>query len=814
MSRMKVDKMLSQYEPIYAVQSRFCISINKVKLLCDHYPDSMIEFDKTTYIKKSIIEQWVSLRADYITSEIAFRNAISGLLLESEQNARKYFNTIIEELRIKVIPPDDFPMTTDRYYVSTSDSEILGCHMRDSLQAHCLIQAYKLSKALHITNKELERIEAQGKIRLVHKATKSCTLWVEQGELNRIIKDAESYVPLNDVISFIVDETASKFYYSSSNYNDLKQFVSENNYFQLEIINSDDAYFYMGKCPLLVAKDDAAKLCTKLYTWIAIYDLQHEEAIAKLISIYKSKYPQTIAALKDALVKDINTTATSRLESLMFLIDKLNSRGVELKTWSKSEISVMFGQANRTLSKTSCAFLGQFLKVYTPQTTYVPRAINFGVREIAAYSFQQMVNIGYLVFNEESWNDTGLVEKAVHNPKNANVWVYVAMHFFAVWRKGDFSKVELPYLPYSPQEMLDKIACGAITAEEYRAVVTGFIDVNNLTGRRPSKTQNQDNVVPLRMTVSESCMEPFGLILSIAIAHYQLLGKPGHFIKEPSYLRDYIEFFGNEFAVICSGKKFLNRAANKAVMQGIQIIGDEIDGLPQGYLLAAVARSHKGGYGTLPQTTQIYLKDEKFSGFSPEYILFQMTERGVCSFIIDMVLKEFYNKAYTELPIIKQTEAIKSLSILPGQTVQLLSAVQKARDVANQTVCELLSATDSRTILENIAFDKASGKDSGVLCAAVAAGQGCKYPTKESCFGCRFEIPTKAMLLELIEQLERLQKQHNATTNNTERKRLSYLKESVLLPKVAEILCVMKETCRIEEFEEYRLLMQSSEKEE
>jgi hypothetical protein len=35
---------------------------------------------------------------------------------------------------------------------------------------------------------------------------------------------------------------------------------------------------------------------------------------------------------------------------------------------------------------------------------------------------------------------------------------------------------------------------------------------------------------------------------------------------------------------------------------------------PKGYMLAALARSHKGSVGNLAKTTEIYLKDAQFSG--------------------------------------------------------------------------------------------------------------------------------------------------------------------------------------------------------
>jgi hypothetical protein len=54
------------------------------------------------------------------------------------------------------------------------------------------------------------------------------------------------------------------------------------------------------------------------------------------------------------------------------------------------------------------------------------------------------------------------------------------------------------------------------------------------------------------------------------------------------------------------------------------MMADTSGSQPKGYMLAALARSHKSGFGTLPETTDIYLKDAKFSGYRPEFIAREM----------------------------------------------------------------------------------------------------------------------------------------------------------------------------------------------
>ena len=72
-------------------------------------------------------------------------------------------------------------------------------------------------------------------------------------------------------------------------------------------------------------------------------------------------------------------------------------------------------------------------------------------------------------------------------------------------------------------------------------------------------------------------------------------------------------------------------------------------GRPKGYMLAALARSHKGGIGSLPEITDIYLKDASFSGYRPEFILREMFERGIFGFIPAIMLERY--RINTELNV-------------------------------------------------------------------------------------------------------------------------------------------------------------------
>lgn len=92
---------------------------------------------------------------------------------------------------------------------------------------------------------------------------------------------------------------------------------------------------------------------------------------------------------------------------------------------------------------------------------------------------------------------------------------------------------------------------------------------------------------------------------------------------------------GDEIGELFLFSDFRSRSATKSFLQDICMVADENStdsggGFHvKGYYLAALARSHKGSYGKLAETTFQYLKDAKFNHLTPEFVAFELLERGV-----------------------------------------------------------------------------------------------------------------------------------------------------------------------------------------
>lgn len=217
-------------------------------------------------------------------------------------------------------------------------------------------------------------------------------------------------------------------------------------------------------------------------------------------------------------------------------------------------------------------------------------------------------------------------------------------------------------------------------------------------------------------------------------------------------------------------------------------------GKPKGYILAALARSHKGGIGTLPEITEIYLRDARFTGYSPEFIAREMFERGVFSFIPNALLEIYGGNCYKALPIRSQTLLIQEVGLRPSQIENVMLAAESALHKARDTVSAIITGMEKRNIgaiLQNIASGNALGRSPECLCLMTAAGQPCPYPSRAGCIGCGYEILTKSALRLLMREFSRL-KRLRVNAPKSEVWRYSALLNQAALPAIAEIISCAK----------------------
>jgi hypothetical protein len=308
---------------------------------------------------------------------------------------------------------------------------------------------------------------------------------------------------------------------------------------------------------------------------------------------------------------------------------------------------------------------------------------------------------------------------------------------------------------------------------------------------KPNKTRDY-NVPELKLFIAESLRKPLGFILAAAASYHEDVKPGGSFIRRAGLVPELLGFFGIEFVSACGSRSFSTRRANKSYLQGIESSADNSPGKPKGYMLAALARSHKSGYGTLPQTTEIYLRDARFSGYSPEFIAREMFERGVFSFIPALLLDMYERNIEEKLPVSVQTELIARIGISPpgleGLALLVQGALVNARNAVTEIMAYPLEIRGSvEGILQNIASGNAPGRQDGLLCLMTASGYACKDPDRSCCIGCGFEIYTKTILRLLMSEYTRLLEKKN-TADKAEAARCQAILKNAVLPAISEML--------------------------
>ena len=415
----------------------------------------------------------------------------------------------------------------------------------------------------------------------------------------------------------------------------LLDFMDANEWFSVPYVMKDKAPF--------IQKKHLKRFVKPLELWLSAYKQPGREKIRLMLEYFSDVYPVTCTLFRRfASDRNIeNDTAAWRL--LDFLLSAIDR---EITEYSENDLEQLVKQADTEATLASARLLADFLSAAVhngrPLTQWV---YDFNSRDSpelirSAYTVADFSVMAYCVFNEEWWEQQGMVEKAVQNKAYADLWVFFALHFICALRSGDMARLPAPALPYDGKTILDKVLDGSFAKQEAASLTEELAIRLKLKPMKPSKTAAHRNIPDLKLFVPESLKAPLGLIMAVSLAQHPEIVPGGGFVTPSDKLDTIREFFGEPFAAAMGHRRFSSRRGNKSYLQGIEAVSvSDSSGKPKGYMLAALARSHKGGIGSLAKTTEIYLKDANFSGYSPEFIIREMFERGVFSFIPAILLE-------------------------------------------------------------------------------------------------------------------------------------------------------------------------------
>lgn len=522
--------------------------------------------------------------------------------------------------------------------------------------------------------------------------------------------------------------------------------------------------------------------------WLRAYNRSRSEKVDLMLAAYEHTLPLTCQAFQRFVQEAGRKEQDSTWKLLDFLLSELDH---EITDYDESEIHALITKANQELSLAGMYQLTDFLNMASQASwSYQFQSRQIVKTENSAYSLEHFAVMAYTVFNTESWLEHRLVEKAVEKRKYAELWLFVALHFVCAVRKTDLARLPVPALPYEPQEVRARILQNRFAASEARSISEELMFRLEMKPMKPNKTRRSGNVPNVKLFIPESALVPFGIILALSLSWRE---PDDPFVSSNVEIPDMRAFFGADFAAAVGEKRFLSRRANKAYLQGIELAADAETGVqPKGYMLAALARSHKGGIGQLAETTDVYLRDASFSGYTPEFILREMFERGIFGFIPALLLENYAGREYLELDVTSQTQLIKAIGLDALQLETITSSVMKSFHKAEVIVRSLVLERGGEPrrlagILQNIAAGAAPSKQPEYLCLRTAAGYPCFSPDRSCCIGCGYEIYTKSAMHLLTKEYVRLSRAMD-TAGDFQRTRIQSLLEDGILPAITEIV--------------------------
>ena len=551
---------------------------------------------------------------------------------------------------------------------------------------------------------------------------------------------------------------------------DLLGFLDRNEWFGVGNIWKD------GRCFV----EDYPEVESKIALWLRAYQRSPEERFKILLDKYKDVYPNVCNRFEEYAIREKITDKPSGWKILDSILAHLNGDELDQK-----DMECMLAETSSSLPIVSTKILMQFFSECNRDEKYGyivhKRGVKSQINE--AYSFMDYSRMAYLVFNEESWRDNKLIVKALESKKSADLWLYIAVHFLGALRSTDITRLPVPDLVYERNLTRDLLRDNKYPESAAVQVAENFQMRLKLMPYKPNKTGDFKGVAEIKLFIPESLKTAMGIILSVKLIH---LDDDRTLVTPVQDLVTARKFFGDDFAKAAGNRRFATRRANKAYLQGIELTAENEPGKPKGYMLAALARSHKGGIGTLPEITDVYLKDAAFSGYSPEFILKEMFERGILGFIPAMMLEKYAGETYRKLTVSQQTELIKVLGMEAYQLEGISYMVRGAIDHAKEIV-SCVTNEEIPVVLQNLASGYAPGKQEEMLCVRSAAGYCCCDPERSSCMGCGYEVYTKAAVHLLIKEFVRITKQRDAATGN-DRERYRWILEKGLMPYITEMI--------------------------
>lgn len=573
----------------------------------------------------------------------------------------------------------------------------------------------------------------------------------------------------------------------------LTDFLEDNDWFGMEPIWKNDV--------LYIHKADADRIFPCIERYFKHSGLNDKDKASLLMDMYSERFPDSAPKLSE-FIHEFSVPDTVVYHLLDFLL-----------IYQKKDFCIMTDNDVKELMKSTYEELnkqlGDILTFFLSwlKDAYKTRYINDYIMQkrydhsstMQAYDRNEYLELVYYLFNAEYIFDNDMYEKAAKSKNYADTWLFLSLHFICSLRNTDLVRIYHPKLTMAPKAVLDNIINGSFPEKDARLTLYSITWHLNSLPLQPSKTASHSGISSIKFSVPETAEVHMGTLFAICEAHRQIKGVPDD-IPLVRCISDYdriTRYMGEEIGSLFLEANFRSRSANKSYMQAMGMFTDDILGTSgmqmKGYILAALARSHKGSYGEFARTTAVYLKDANFSGLTAEFVAMELFERGVLSFIPAMLLRMITGTDYNRLSVQKQTELIKILDMTPNEVEEIVKISEISQTKAKETLMGVLGTKNSRKdellhILHNIGSGTAVSKQNECLCLMTALHKMCPYTDRKQCIGCEYEISTKATVFLLISEYNRMLSLYENTKDKLTRNKYRSLLKEYILPSLDEIL--------------------------
>lgn len=739
-----VSKPLSFLRPIRAAE-RLGVTKSKLEEWFAAHPEQTTSIAGVSFIEAerlaNLETQWACYKDITAVDWFGYEGVFDATSYSSfQRRTTELFRTVLSHF---LLLPSTFPQQKARKdYV---DAKLLK-QIEELLSQQHLVPFSALSGLPNISEQHIRSLTRSKSIDAVGEGK---NIFLTPDQYAEIVLLATNNVPLKEIVTQMLLEVPSKFKSTKKGcWRDLLDHCHSANWWGVQ---HGENQLFSASLPHYIANVDVADFTMHLGPWLMAYGLSDAETFALQLDLHRKDYPSAVKALEKAFSDDsVRTKAVSEMADMLFYL--LCNSGKDLSDFAKGEFAHL---VDNVRAECSIAASHACVELLSANGYFTPSAVEFKrigeEKDVSAYSVDAFVTIAGAICSREVWGELHLLEKATENRVFAQLWLFVAVHVFAALRTTDYARLEGPALAQSPEEVLEMIRNGTYPEEEARRTCVMFESLNMFRNMRPHKTEKYKNVLPIYFHVPRDLEVEFGLILTVAMAHYELSGRVGNLIVSRVEQNQQTAFFGPTFAAACGNKAFSGRRMNKALMTLVSMAAEEELGLAPdiAYSIASALRSHKGNYASLSETTYRYVGNSPLTELNTEDTLKQLFRRGSCSFILDSMLRKCQGEDYSDLPIHLQTEAIVALGMSPHEVTSLATATKRAMIEAEHTVLELVEGeSEMADALHRLLAKDAMSKDGVSECLAKAVGKPCVREAYQGCMGCPYEIRNKAQYIQ------------------------------------------------------------------